>query len=221
MNIVLSVLFLVGAIYNFTQGIYHEAGVGFAISFVLVGLYFFERDQKSQVSSFLIWLMDNKEGLKNDKTKTLMWNNVPVKYDSYVTQYQICTSFLFVTFKEPTGYILDRSSNKFYVNFIATTVTVFMGWWGIPWGPIYTIQTIFRNLGGGVKKSIEELITELENTNQGARETNNTKIRSKNEILPKEIYCPDCETHLILSETESTQKKFFCPKCDETFFVKD
>lgn len=31
----------------------------------------------------------------------------------------------------------------------ATLITWALGWWGIPWGPIYTLQAIFTNLVGG------------------------------------------------------------------------
>jgi hypothetical protein len=24
------------------------------------------------------------------------------------------------------------------------------GWWGIPWGPIYTIQSVYKNSKGGI-----------------------------------------------------------------------
>lgn len=167
-TIIFSILFLVIAIYNITQGVYNEAAAGLGISFILAGLFFFNKHQEKQINIFVMWLMENKNELKNDKTKTLMWNNIPVKYDSLVTQYQFCTSFLIITFKQPTSFILDCSSNKFLVNFTATIFTALVGWWGIPWGPIYTIQTIFRNIRGGTKKSIENMIVELENAEQDA-----------------------------------------------------
>jgi len=27
--------------------------------------------------------------------------------------------------------------------------TLVVGWWGVPWGPIYTIESIFSNCCGG------------------------------------------------------------------------
>src|SRR5580692_6314429 len=30
-----------------------------------------------------------------------------------------------------------------------TLLTALLGWWGIPWGPIYTIQALSTNLQGG------------------------------------------------------------------------
>ena len=31
-----------------------------------------------------------------------------------------------------------------------TALTFFFGWWGIPWGPIYSVGTLWTNLRGGV-----------------------------------------------------------------------
>jgi len=32
---------------------------------------------------------------------------------------------------------------------MASLKTLLLGWWGIPWGPIYSVQAIFSNLFGG------------------------------------------------------------------------
>lgn len=34
-------------------------------------------------------------------------------------------------------------------------VNLIFGWWGIPWGPIYTIQSIFTNMNGGKNVTAE------------------------------------------------------------------
>jgi len=30
-----------------------------------------------------------------------------------------------------------------------TLLTLVAGWWGFPWGPIYSVQSIYSNLSGG------------------------------------------------------------------------
>ncbi|HZJ17206.1 MAG TPA: hypothetical protein VFD27_19290 [Chthoniobacteraceae bacterium] len=41
-----------------------------------------------------------------------------------------------------------------------TMLTLFVGWWGIPWGPIFSIQSIYRNAMGG-KDVTEPMLTPL------------------------------------------------------------
>jgi hypothetical protein len=58
-----------------------------------------------------------------------------------------------------------RASNVYYIpageSAVAkglpwTLLTLVAGWWGIPWGPIYTVQSLVTNFQGG-----KDLTTEL------------------------------------------------------------
>src|SRR5579864_9046574 len=64
--------------------------------------------------------------------------------------YQYCVSLLVITFR--------RSSDVYYIPAGESAVTkglpwillsVLAGWWGIPWGPIFTIQSLITNFKGG------------------------------------------------------------------------
>jgi hypothetical protein len=43
-----------------------------------------------------------------------------------------------------------------------TFLSLLVGWWGIPWGPIYTVQSVWVNLRGGkdVTKSVMAVLTD-------------------------------------------------------------
>ena len=30
-------------------------------------------------------------------------------------------------------------------------ISLLFGWWGIPWGPIFTIKSLYTNLNGGME----------------------------------------------------------------------
>jgi hypothetical protein len=65
--------------------------------------------------------------------------------------YQYCISLGIVTFKRSSGVkLVHAGQNAALVGLPYTLVSVVAGWWGIPWGPIYTIETILRNLQGGI-----------------------------------------------------------------------
>jgi hypothetical protein len=64
--------------------------------------------------------------------------------------FEYCISILVVSFK--------RGSDIHFVKYGESTIsksigyillTFVLGWWGIPWGPIYTVQSIYNNLKGG------------------------------------------------------------------------
>jgi hypothetical protein len=64
--------------------------------------------------------------------------------------YQYCVSLLFVTFRHFSDTYFVRTGEKrlgTMSGYIA--ISLLLGWWGIPWGPIYTIQSLVTNLRGG------------------------------------------------------------------------
>jgi hypothetical protein len=64
--------------------------------------------------------------------------------------FQYCVSLLVVTFKRPSPiYFIRAGESAFGKSIGFTLLTLVAGWWGIPWGPIYSVQSIYRNLSGG------------------------------------------------------------------------
>jgi len=64
--------------------------------------------------------------------------------------YYYCISLLIVTFRRPTEIYFIRSGESSVGKGIPwTLLTLLLGWWGIPWGPIYTIQSLIVNFRGG------------------------------------------------------------------------
>ena len=59
-------------------------------------------------------------------------------------------SILVMTFKRPAGIHFVKGGRSAVVKgLVPTFVTVLLGWWGIPWWPIYSLSSIFGNLSGG------------------------------------------------------------------------
>lgn len=64
--------------------------------------------------------------------------------------YQYCISIIVMTFKRPSDiYFIKRDNSRVVKGLPYTLLSVILGWWGIPWGPIYTFGSLGTNLGGG------------------------------------------------------------------------
>lgn len=64
--------------------------------------------------------------------------------------YQYCISVLIVTFKRPSNIYFIRPEESSVTKGLGfSALTLLLGWWGIPWGPIYTIQSLWTNFNGG------------------------------------------------------------------------
>lgn len=64
--------------------------------------------------------------------------------------YQYCISILIITFKRSSNiYFVAHDQNGVMTGLPFSLLSFFLGWWGIPWGPIYTIQSLWVNFRGG------------------------------------------------------------------------
>ena len=64
--------------------------------------------------------------------------------------YQYCISLLVITFRRPTDvYFIPAGESAVTKGLPWTLLTLVAGWWGIPWGPIFTIQSLITNFKGG------------------------------------------------------------------------
>jgi hypothetical protein len=64
--------------------------------------------------------------------------------------YQYCISALIVTFKKPSNIFFIRpGENAVSKGMGFTAISLTLGWWGIPWGPIFTVGSLARNFKGG------------------------------------------------------------------------
>lgn len=64
--------------------------------------------------------------------------------------YSFTLSLVIITFKRTSGvYLVRAGENAVLKGFGFTLVSVLFGWWGIPFGPKYTLESIRTNLKGG------------------------------------------------------------------------
>jgi hypothetical protein len=64
--------------------------------------------------------------------------------------YYYCISILVMTFRRPSSiYFIPAGASAVAKGLPWTLLTLALGWWGIPWGPIYSIQSLVVNFQGG------------------------------------------------------------------------
>ena len=78
--------------------------------------------------------------------------------------YQYCISLLIITFRRSSNiYFIGRDDNAVLKGLPFTMLSLLLGWWGIPWGPIYTVQSIWMNFRGG-KDVTQEVVASVVHT---------------------------------------------------------
>ena len=80
--------------------------------------------------------------------------------------YQFCISILVITFKRSSNvYFITHEQNAVVKGLPFTLLSLVLGWWGIPWGPIYTIQSVVVNFQGG-KDVTNEVLASMASAGQ-------------------------------------------------------
>ena len=61
-----------------------------------------------------------------------------------------CFSVFIMTFKRSSDiYFIRADEGTLTKSLPFSALSFFVGWWGIPWGIIYTIQSLITNFSGG------------------------------------------------------------------------
>lgn len=98
-------------------------------------------------------LIKNIEGLSVSQIKELV--NKGGKF--VIFPYTI--SFVIMTLKRSSDiYFIRPEENSFKYSYSYVLLNFFVGWWGLPWGPIYTIGALYNHVIGG--KDLTQLVLE-------------------------------------------------------------
>lgn len=93
----------------------------------------------------------NIEGLKVSQIKQLVGQGGRFVIFPYTI------SILVMTFQRNSSiYFILPGENSIKYSYGHVGLNLLMGWWGIPWGPIYTLGALFKHIGGG--KDVTQLV---------------------------------------------------------------
>jgi hypothetical protein len=137
---VVGTLFLVAAVYNLVQGDSGNMAVTLVFAGALFAIYF-ERRRKA-AADFIAISKHDEAMLRCCKCGS----DQNVSWRAYLLTYSV----VFFTSKSAGAFRPICGSCSVKAGLPYSFGTLLLGWWGIPWGPVFTVQAIARNLRGGV-----------------------------------------------------------------------
>jgi hypothetical protein len=155
--LVVASLFLGGFVVNLVTG---EATVGdsvaqFLIAGVAVASFLFVRKQAREREAFLGYLAGNLDAVRSGAAR---FRDEPLTYATRLREHELVLSFLIVSVRMPTRPAAHGSRAERALRAGCTLVTLIFGWWGVPWGPIWTVRALRRNLGSAGEVTVAELL---------------------------------------------------------------
>lgn len=80
--------------------------------------------------------------------------------------YEYCISIVVLTFFRSSNVTFVKANENVVAKGLGyTLLTLLFGWWGIPWGPIRTVQALITNFKGGTDVT-ERVVSAMRNTAQ-------------------------------------------------------
>jgi len=100
----------------------------------------------------------NVEGLTTDQI------NRELDHGAKFVMFTFTISILVMTFRRSSDiYFVKAGESGTIKGLKYTFLSLILGWWGIPWGPIYTLTSLFTNLSGG-KNITQEVLASVNGT---------------------------------------------------------
>lgn len=101
-------------------------------------------------------------GIENMSTSEI---NAQVQRGAKFVIFQYCVSILVMSFKRNSSvYFIPAGGGTAGKSAGFCLLSLVVGWWGIPWGPIWTIGTVFKNLTGGIDVTSDVLASATAST---------------------------------------------------------
>lgn len=152
-------LFGAAALWNLVTGDFSNAGWGFGIAFFLFFLGGLLGREDVRAEEFEKWLMRNKTALLDGQTLNFSGQNIAL--ETRLTRYFVVFSFLLLSTKEKTRYLVRGETKTRLVGILCSILTLIFGWWALPEGPLSTLWALGKNARGGETGEVAVLLNTL------------------------------------------------------------
>lgn len=92
---------------------------------------------------FLRWLDENLEALVEGEAE---YRGTRLSPGTEVVVFHLAFSIVVASFKFPSQILVVGHDRIWLWRAGYSLVSLLFGWWGIPWGPVYTVQALHSNL---------------------------------------------------------------------------
>jgi len=118
-----------------------------------------EKEQENLIKNVLLEL--KIEGIQHLSSSEIL---AEIQQGAKFKRFSYCHSFLVVTYNKTSPIYFIKSSEG-YIGYAMPYIiqSLLLGWWGFPWGPIYTIGALFQDLFGGenMTEDIKKILKEV------------------------------------------------------------
>ena len=104
---------------------------------------------------FVLWLERNVNALATGEAD---YRGAKVSTRSEVITFDLTFSVVVASFKIPSQMFVVGQHRIWPWRIAYTGLTLVFGWWGIPWGPVYTVQSLHGNLTNKNRRRLMDVL---------------------------------------------------------------
>ena len=153
-----AILVLCGAIADFVNHEFVDGSQALTIGLLLAGLYFYSRRELRAQREFLAWLTANAAAVRFGGA---VYRDAMISPETVVRQFGVCMSALLVSARTSSRFLIEGHDPVVLTAIVSTGTSLLLGWWAIPWGPVYTITVFVGNVRGGKRQTVGQLLDQL------------------------------------------------------------
>ena len=105
---------------------------------------------------FTAWLVASAEKIRSNQV--VFYRGQRILLDTELVRHHLVFSALILLCRMQTRWIIKGKEPRFWNAFAASLYTLFYGWWGIPFGIIWTPVAVLKNLSGTTRLRVWELL---------------------------------------------------------------
>lgn len=120
----------------------------------IAGFAFMQREDRER-AALLRFMHENVAAIRAGEAS---YRGFTLTYATRVRTCEIVLSFLVVSLTVPSRLIIVGGPRHRSVQVACSLITFVFGWWGLPWGPLWTIKAITNNLRGKPEVTVGELL---------------------------------------------------------------
>jgi hypothetical protein len=141
--------------FNLYRGDFANAAGGAVIGAAGVGGFLVTHRARIARANFIRWLYENADAVRNGSAT---FDGQPIRLSTRLRVFETAVSMLLVSCKFSSRFIVDGDPAATTVKFTSTAASLLLGWWGIPFGPVFTLMAVYRNLRGGHTTTVSQLL---------------------------------------------------------------
>lgn len=154
--LVVAMICAIGTVSRIIDDWHHDdLHIVITVSIVCFIIFLILNRHAVKINDLYRWMAKNKNLIL---TKGSFYNGNMYIHKTRIKRYLKVYSFVVYSVKIPSKIYHQKDPLAIQARIGCTLASLFFGWWGIPWGPIWTIQAIFVNLTGGYETTLERAI---------------------------------------------------------------